>query len=243
MSATDRDLTLRLVCGLLASAARLVPIPFLDDVLRERALQLLVSRTLRARGRTYGSAKVAPLYGDTRGCVEGCVIFALLFPIRLLLFPIRKVVVWILAVKYLATDLSEAILLGRALDVVLASGRLPQGAAPEALHAEALRVRRAFQSALAGTDLHLLSSALRGALRSVAGLPRAAVGALRKLRAKKGEDADPTEGLTGAQKQAVDAGASKIQGVLETPEIAALLARFDARFTENLDVLDARERA
>ncbi|MCA9607300.1 MAG: hypothetical protein KC619_16960 [Myxococcales bacterium] len=239
MTASDRDLTLRLVCGLLASAARLVPIPFLDDLLRERALQLMVSRTLKAHGRTYGSAKVGPLYGDTRGCVEGCAIFVVLLPVRLLLFPFRKILVWIMAVKNIARDLSEAVLLGRALDATLSRGRLPEAAAEGALHEEALRVRRAFENALRGTDLTLLSSALRGALRSVSGLPRAAVAALRRLR-EKPDDADPTEGLSSEQKRAVDEGTSKVRSALETPEITAMLERFDATFAENLAVLDAR---
>ncbi|MCB9595439.1 MAG: hypothetical protein H6719_22150 [Sandaracinaceae bacterium] len=234
----DRDLTLRLVCGLLASAARLVPVPFLDDILRERALQLMVSRTLKARGRSYGSAKVGPLYGDSRGCVEGCAVFVVLLPIRLLLFPFRKILVWVMAVKYIATDLSEAVLLGRALDAVLADGRLPEGAEDGLLREDAMRIRRAFENAMAGTDMKLLATALREALRGVSGLPRAALGALRKLGKK--DDADPTEGLSGGQRQAVDEGTSKIQAVLATPEIAALLDRFDTKLAENLAVLEAR---
>lgn len=239
MTETDRDLTLRLVCGLLASAARLVPFPFVDDLLRERALQLMVSRTLRARGRTYGSAKVSPLYGGSRGCVEGCAVFVLLLPFRLLLFPFRKILVWVMAVKHIATDLSEAVLLGRALDRALADGRLPEGAEEGLLREDALRVRRAFENALSGADTTLLAGALRGALRSVSGLPRAAVAALRKLR-KTPDEADPTEGLSGEQRRAVDEGTSRVRAVLDTPEIAAMLARFDDRFAENLAVLDGR---
>lgn len=219
----------------------MVPVPFLDDVLRARALQLLVSRTLRAHGRTYGSAKVAPLYGDTRGLVEGCAVFVVLLPIRLLLFPVRKFLAWVMAVKHLARDFAESLLLGRALDAALAAGRLPEGADASALRAEADLVRRAFENALAGIDVALLGSVLRRSLRSVAGLPRAAIAAVQRLR-RRDDAADPGAELSGAQQRAVDEGTSRLRAVLDTPEIAAMLARFDAKLAENLAVLDERTR-
>ncbi len=230
---------LRIVCGLLASAARFVPVPFLDDLLRERALQLLVSRTLRAHGRTYGSSKVSPLYGDENGCLHGCLLFLVLLPIKLILYPVRKILAWVMAVKHLARDLSEAVLLGRTLDRCLVAGRLAQGSDPAALRAEAERVRMAFASALAGTDLRLMRGALTTALRSVSGLPRAALSALRKLRTK-GEDADPTAGVSASDEAKLEEGASRIESALSTPEMRAFLERFDATFEENLKILEQR---
>ena len=235
----DRDLTLRLVCGLLASVARMVPVPFLDDILRERALQLMVSRTLKAHGRMYSSSKVTPLWGDSRGCAEGCLVFVLTLPVKLLLFPLRKITVWIMAVKYIATDLSEAVLLGRALDHTLSRGQLPAAAEDGLLHEDAARIRLAFDNALKGTDMKLLKSALFAALRSVKGLPSAALAALRKLR--KQEDTDPTAGLSGAQKETVEKGTSAIRAVLESEEIAPMLERFDQTFADNLRILESRK--
>ncbi|HEY8431169.1 MAG TPA: hypothetical protein VIL20_22470 [Sandaracinaceae bacterium] len=238
MSDTSSALRLRVVCGLLASAARLVPVPFLDDVLRERALQLLVSRTLRAHGRTYGSARVSALYaGD--GCLSGCLVALLLWPIELLLYPIRKIVAWVTAVKRLAGDLSEAVLLGRTLDRCLAAGRLAPGTDARALAAEAARIRAAFANALAGTDVRLLRGVLTTALRSVSGLPRAAFHALRELRGKS-EDADPTGGISAADRRTVEEGAARIASALETPEMRAFFAEFDARFDENLRIVEQR---
>ncbi|MBZ0117654.1 MAG: hypothetical protein K8H88_11695, partial [Sandaracinaceae bacterium] len=109
MTETKSDVGWRITLGLLAAAARLTPVPFLDDVLRTRAFHLLVSRTLRAHGRTYGSVVVAPLYSDSEGCLSGCFTSLLFLPIKLLLFPIRKIFNWVMLAKHLARDLSEAL--------------------------------------------------------------------------------------------------------------------------------------
>ncbi len=230
----------RFSCGLLASAARFVPVPFLDDMLREKALQLLVSRTIKAYGRTYSSSLVAPLYGDDRGCLHGCLVWLLLLPVKLVLFPIRKLLTWIMTAKNLATDLSEAVLLGRVLDRCLADGRLANDSSR--LHAEAALVRQAFSNAIQGTDMRILSGVLAKALRSVSGLPRAAFNALRGLR-KRSEEADPVEGVSGADRAKLEAGAKSIESALETPEMKAYLAEFDGVFDENLRILEERAAA
>lgn len=235
----SKALELRLICGLLASAARLVPVPLLDDILREKALHLMVSRTIKLHGRAYRSASVAPLYGTAEGCGQRLALFLLLWPIKLLLYPIKKVLSWIMAAKNVAADLSEAVLLGRTLDRVLANERLPMGADAGALRTEAARVRLAFDNALRGTDLRLLRAVLRRALEGVKGLPRAAVRALRRLR-NKADDADPTAGLSAADREKVDAGASRIAAALEAPDVRAFLEAFDARFDENLRLLEQR---
>jgi len=233
---------LRLVCGLLASAARLVPVPLLDDVLREKALQLMVSRTLKQHARTYGSKAVSPLYGDQNGCLHGCIIGLLVLPMKVLIFPVRKFLAWGMAVKNLARDLSEAVLLGRTLDRILDANRLPMDATTESLRADAARVRLAFSNATAGTDLTLIRGVLTTALRSVSGLPSAAMRALRGIRSRP-DDADPTASLSSADKATVETGAARVSSALETPEMRAFLTRFDETFDENLRLLDERASA
>jgi hypothetical protein len=236
---TQAALELRVICGLLATAARLVPIPFLDDILRERATQLLVSRTLKAHGRKYASMFVAPLYGDDRGCAEGCLIALVIWPIKLILYPFRKVITWILAAKNLATDVTEAVLLGRTLQRCLEAGRLAGDSDTPALRAEAALIKKAFRNASAGTDLGFMRGVLGAALRSVSGLPGAALRALRKMR-KKGDDGDPNVKLEGAEREKLEDGANKVAAALDTPEMRAYLEKFDAKFDENMAVLKAR---
>ena len=231
----DAALSLRLTCGLLASAARLTPVPFLDDFLGDRARQLMIAKALQAHGRGFPSKQVAPLYADPHGCVYGC----LLSGLKLLLFPIKKVQSWVFALRYLTRDLSDAVLLGRALDGWLAEGRLADDAAPEARRREAELLRAAFDNAVAGTDMKLLQALLRKALRGVSGLPRAAWHAVRRLRGK-GEDADPIAGLSEADETTMQRGTAELGAALETPEARAFLTAFDARLQENVRILEAR---
>ncbi len=242
MTETKSDVGWRITLGLLAAAARLTPVPFLDDVLRTRAFHLLVSRTLRAHGRTYGSVVVAPLYSDSEGCLSGCFTSLLFLPIKLLLFPIRKIFNWVMLAKHLARDLSEALLLGRALDRYLARGGLAPADAP-VLRAEAARVRQAFENAMAGTDLGALRAMLTPALRGAGGAWRAALHAIRNLRGQNVDTVDdPSAGLSQAERQAVRAETDRVAKVLDTPEMRTVLERFDARFEESLRVLEARAR-
>lgn len=240
MAVEGTALTMRSTCGLLASAARLVPVPLLDDLLREKALHLLVSRTLKAHGRTYASSRVAPLYGDPRGCLHGCLVFLALLPVKLIIYPIRKIITWVMAAKNLARDLSEAILLGRVLDDLLAEGRLADGADAGALRTESERIRVAFDNAIQGTDMQLLRAVLQKALGSVQGLPRAVLRGLRRLRGSSADDGDPTAGLSAEDRATMRAGTDRIASALSTPEMQVWLEAFDARFRENLRVLEAR---
>ena len=66
--------------------------------------------------------------------------------------------------------------------------------------------------------------------------------AVRGLR-KKGEDADPTAGLSSEEKKKVSEGASRVEQALDTPDMRAFLERFDAKFDENLRLLLARTAA
>ena len=49
------------VCALLSAAARFIPVPLLDDIVRERVRQVLVSRMLKSQDRGYSSSLLAPL--------------------------------------------------------------------------------------------------------------------------------------------------------------------------------------
>ena len=77
-------------CGIVAAAARFVPVPMLDDVVRERAAQVAVSRTLRAHGRDYSSELLAPLWGEQEGRGTGMRRHLKALSMRVLLFPVRK---------------------------------------------------------------------------------------------------------------------------------------------------------
>jgi len=241
----DGSVHLRIVCALLASAARLVPVPFVDDILRERLGQLVVRQTLKAHGRTYSSARLKPLWSDAGGgCMSGCLLMFFKVPLVLITYPFRKVWSWIMAARNLSRDLTTMILLGRALDRSLRAGRLAEGADGADLEAEAARIRQAFDNAVTGMDTQVLQRGLGDGLRQVRGLSGAALRTLRSLWKKKGAagDADDVE-LPAAEQEILDEGANRVQAVLEDPSVVALLERFDARFDDNLKLLAARNGA
>ncbi|MBW2464140.1 MAG: hypothetical protein JRH11_21000, partial [Deltaproteobacteria bacterium] len=182
----DGSVHLRIVCALLSSAARLVPVPFVDDILRERLGQLVVRQTLKAHGRTYSSARLKPLWSDSGGCMSGCLLMFFKVPLLLITYPFRKVWSWVMAARNLSGDLTTMILLGRALDRSLRAGRLEEQPDGPGLEVEAALIRQAFDNAISGMDTQVLQRGLADGLRQVRGLSGAALRTLRSLWKKKG---------------------------------------------------------
>ncbi|MEM9195379.1 MAG: hypothetical protein AAGF12_39780 [Myxococcota bacterium] len=235
----EDDERARLICALLASAATFVPVPFVDDLLRERVAQYMVSRTLRREGRTFGSARVKPLWAPSGGCVQGCLLFLLKLPVALLLFPIRKLVAWLSLAKTFAEDLTTMILLGHALDRSLERGRLaaPEGVAGyRALEEEAARIRVAFDAARKGFDAQILTAYLKRALSGVKGLGGAAVRAVRALFRRSPPEGDLT--LPTQEREVLEAGAREVSLVLDDPKVREMLERFELRFEEELRAVE-----
>jgi hypothetical protein len=228
------------VLGILAAAARLVPVPFVDDLLRERITQIMIRQTLRAHGRTYSTALVSPLWSPPFGCASGCLLFLLKLPIVLITYPFRKIWAWVTAIRGLARDLTEMILLGRAVDRVLSRGELREAERQADITAEAARVRTAFENAASGMDLTVLKAALAAALGKVSGMARAALRALRSLWRKRVSGEEERVTLDASEQGVLDEGARAVELALEKPEVAKLLARFDVTFDENLAILRTR---
>lgn len=215
--------------------------PLLDDAVRLRATQFAVSRTLRAHGRTYHSDTVEALYAGADAASAGRFREALRYlrsiPRRVLLFPVRKYVALFGAVKGVPTDVMVVLLLCRAVHRSLARGRLanPDSVAPSAsaarkeLGLEAVAIRLAFDRALRGMDLRLLTGALADGLSQGKGLTTAAVGFARRTFGHA--ESDDVALNPGGE---VEAGAQQVEDVLRRPEIARLLTEFDAKFDAGL---------
>lgn len=211
------------VCGIAAAAARFLPVPVLDDVVRRRAAQLAVVRTLRAHDRGYPSVLVEPLWDDgTRTGLRG---HLGRLPRRLLLFPVRKYTAVFGAVRGVPDDVARVILLARSLDRRLQRGGLTD---PDLVPEQARALRRAVDEALEGMDLRLLTAALADGLSRSRGLTAAAVAFVRRRLDDDERGADvPADG-------ALADSAAQVTQVLRRPEIASLLDRFDAQVDERL---------
>jgi hypothetical protein len=239
------------LCALAAAAARFVPVPLLDDVIASRATRTAVARTWAAHGRPDDPTVVGILVGDTRGFLHGLAVSLVKLPLLLLLYPIRKLVRLITAVRGVGRDLTGVLLLARAVDRCLRAGFF-DAADPEARARQARLVRRAHERTVGNADLRVLEHAIRSTLRQVGGLRRPArefardVFGRRVLGRSRAEAAhevstgavDPERGSVPPD---VDEDARRIEAVLERPDVTGLLAVLDTRFDEALTALASAE--
>lgn len=219
----DAALTLQwAVCGIAAAGARFVPVPLLDDVIRQQAARLAVLRTVREHGVGHPAELFEPLWDDDagRGGSRGGAWRRRVrhAGTRLLLFPVRKYTAVFGSVRGVPTDVMRVVLLARSVDRVLARGGL--ATVPE-LPQQARALRTAVDEAVARMDLRMLVAALGDALSQTRGLSSAAVALARRRVA----DAEPKGDLQpGAP---VSEGAEHVTQALRRPEVQQLLERFD----------------
>jgi hypothetical protein len=234
------------LCAIAAAGSRFVPVPLLDDLIKDRATRTAVDRTWRAHGRPATPRVIDVLSGESGGWAGDVARAVARLPVTVVLYPWRKAVRVATAVQGVSGDLVRVLLLARTVDRSLTSGRFA-GSDPKAWEDEARRVRRAHDAATAGLDLRVLEHAMGAALRQVKGLrQQAEVFARRRFgRAGGTPSADGTTGAGAGVDDAMSpgtdpddaaagdrvvAGARVIESVLAQPEVVALLATLDARF-------------
>ncbi|MCO8124282.1 hypothetical protein NHH03_21245 [Stieleria sp. TO1_6] len=207
-----------ILAGLVSASARFIPIPFVDDLVRGRCRRFVISRTLAAHHASAQLDTLKPFYGDRGGCIGGCAGTIVRAPLKLLLFPIRKVVTIATSVRGVPLEVLQLVLLGRTLDRYLGDNRPESGSLPAA------QMREAFDDAFARMDFRVVRAAIADALSSVSGWKSAATQTAEKV-------ADPNESNENLRApEEVQSGAAEIQRVLDGPETAKLFAEFDARF-------------
>lgn len=214
--------------ALLYSACRFVPLPFADDIFRNAVARLIVSQALDRHGRTFSSKEVAALYSEPVGCLSGCLTALPKLLAKLILFPIRKLLAWIGAVRGISRDLVTALLFGRSVDRCLVRGLLPEGGSR--LASDAKLIRGAFDRALAESEL----SVSKGALASVVGQSKRGLAAAGRAVAAMFQKTGQSE-LPDAERAAVDEGAENVAHALETPGVEKEIAAFDQRFDQELE--------
>jgi hypothetical protein len=209
------------LCGIAAAATRFIPVPVVDEVVKDRAIRYAVHRTLRAHGRTYDDDAVEELYEgvDTRRAALGRSLRSI--PRRILLFPIRKYVAIFGSVRGVPNDVMRVVLLGRTVHRAIELGRLDGDGQP--LREDAIAVRRAYDDAIENQDLRLLRGALADGLSQGRSLTRAAVAYARTQFAKDGSKPAMQPGGE------VERSAREVESVLRRPDVVEELEKFDAR--------------
>jgi hypothetical protein len=210
------------------AVARYVPVPLVDDFLRERIALSVLRRSAAARGHVLEKAALAPLSSSASGCL-GCLLSILWLPIKLILYPIRALLSLVLGVRWASRDLFEILALGRTFDRLIADGRFPIASSVEVQATFAREARQAFDRAMKGLD----TQAVTGVLSVALGPLRKLVPAALRLIGHASSEETPT---------GVEAPASRIVATLDDPRVRALLETIDQRFDQALLEIRAQAR-
>ena len=154
-----------IIAGIISASARFIPIPFLDEVVQYRCRRHTVKTTIESHAADLDLSTVEPYYNNPSGCFVGCVGMILLLPIKLLLFPFRKIVAVVTSFRAVPLEIMRVYLIGRTLDRYLSNGNF--GQSENSLRIDdsvyAARMRSAFEQAFARMDMHVVLSAMQDA--------------------------------------------------------------------------------
>jgi len=212
----------RLVFALLYAAGRFVPVPLVDDLVREEiALRAVVGAT-EAAGRAVPRRHLTPLAAPASGCLRGCLGFVPRLLLAIVLFPVRKLVNLLLFFRHFCRDVIEIVVLGRLVERALARGEIDPGLDDATQRAQATVLRAALDRALDRTDLTILGAAFRAALGPLRGVMLAGVSALRVVhRGAEGAPAPSSGPITETS--------SRLERAFDQPEVRALVEGLDAK--------------
>lgn len=217
----------RLFHALLFAAGRFVPVPLLDDIVREQVALYAVTKAVEGHARSVPRAHLAPLAAPADGCFAGCLGTILMLPIKLILFPIRKVLSVFFAVRNVSRDIVEIVLLTRLVDRAIERGEIDAARSAEAQRAESLLLRQALDAALKGTNVEILSATLRAVLGPIRGIILSGLAVLRTMR-RQGQDAPPPTDPTLLE------STSRLERAFDRPEVRALIESLDQKVDTEL---------
>ncbi|MEM1177133.1 MAG: hypothetical protein AAGM22_02215 [Acidobacteriota bacterium] len=227
--------------GLLSGLCPLIPIPFLDDWLRDVVRRHLVRRLAVAHGQSLEPAAVEILacgYNPTtaRGCVEGCLRSTVMWPFRFLFRLVFKKIlrklVFVLAIKDSVDTFSatfhEAYLIRHAFLHLPVDPNAPAG--------EWIAVRRAVESVRDEVDHRpierLALQTIRGSRRLLGASARRAAGLFRKRHEL--DDAEAYDALRATEAPELDAIVDELTEEIRAEEgyLKGLVQRLEARWRE-----------
>ncbi|QEF96739.1 hypothetical protein Mal15_07680 [Stieleria maiorica] len=214
------------VAGIVSASARFIPIPFVDDLVQSQCRRFVVARTLANHDTNLTTSQLKPLYSNGGGCLPGCTTLLAKAPLKLLLFPIRKIVAVVTSVRGVPVEIMRMVLLGRTLDRYLKTNRIDPGSG------DAAKMRLAFEASFARMDLRVVKAAVADALAGVNGWKKAAVDTAQEIARPRERT---SEGLNPSTE--VETGARKVEEVLQRPETLTLFADFDQKFDDALERL------
>jgi len=213
-----------IMAGIVSSATRFIPVPFVDDVIRNRCRRYVVAKTLAAHGAESHIQQLRPYIDSDAGWLAFGLAIVTKVPLKLLLFPVRKIVSVLTSVRGVPLEITRMVLLGRTLDRILRTGDVPTAA-------QAMHMRIAFEAAFARMDFRTIKAAINDSLEQVGDWKDAAITAARRLLGSSGdpETADLSNDPIATSPQ-VTVGAKKIDLAMKEPATLQLFDEFDSRF-------------
>ncbi len=216
-----------IVAGIVSASARFIPVPFVDDVVRKQCRRFVVSRTIAENESPVSTNDLRAMFDDSSGCLGGCAGTMAKAPLKLLLFPIRKVMSILTSVRGVPIEIIRMVLLGRTIDRYAKSGKLNHQ------HVTAASLRFAFDDAFAGMDFRVVQAAIREALGAAKGWKASATREATDIARRQSLDSDS---MTSTHE--VNSSAEKIQAAIQRPMITELFADFDRRFDQSLATIE-----
>ena len=214
------------LAGLVSASGRFVPVPFVDDVIRQRCRKFVVSRALPSSQSDTQFDRLRPLYGDDHGWLAGCSGLLVRAPLKLLLFPIRKIIAITTSVRGVPLEVMRCVLLGRTVQRLAGSQTISRE--------KAKYIRIAFDQTMRRMDFRALRAGLRDTLGGISRWKESSINIARRV-AKSSQpmrdELDPDD--------PVQNGAREMTRVFQQPETLRLFDEFDRRFDENLKRLTA----
>ena len=112
------------VAGIVSASSRFIPIPFVDDVVKDQCRRYIVSQTLAAHETELTTKDLQPFYDSGSGCLAGCMGTLIKAPLKLLLFPVRKIIAIVTSVRGVPLEVTRSVLMGRTLDRYLSQQKI-----------------------------------------------------------------------------------------------------------------------
>lgn len=227
------------LCAIAAAASRFVPVPLADDLIKTRATRTAVARTWTAHGRPDCPAAIGILAEDSTGLLTGLARWAAKLPLLIVLYPIRKTIRLVTAVRGVSTDLVDVVLLARSVDRCLRAGWFADSDRA-VLERQAEIVRRAHDQVIDLADLRILTRAVASSLRQFTHLRTQAPAFARRVfgaPARSTARFDTAGPTTTEQETQVEQGVQEVVAAFDRPEVTTLLAELDQRFDDALGAL------
>lgn len=216
-----------IIAGIISASARFIPIPFLDEIVQNRCRRYTVKTTVETHALGLDLSTLEPYYTASAGYFVGCLGMFLRLPLKLLLFPFRKIIAVATSFRSVPLEIMRTYLLGRTLDRYLSNGSFGQRENSLRIDdlAYAVRMRSAFEQSFARMDMHVLLSAMQDATCGFRELMAAAFVGLKSIFERENKSAK-----TFVAETKVKAEASKVQQSFSRAEMVALFEKFDLRF-------------